>query len=981
MNFNKRMRLAQEKFAEGEAALKNANYQLAADAFLAAADLYKRITEQELSYAACLANAANAFCELGSYDQAIKRLEKALLIQKKLLSPDHLDIAKTLNMLAVIYKTQGKYERAESLCQQALAIRRKRLPTDDSHIASSLNNLAEIYREQRNYEKAEPLHKQALEMRQKVLPADHPYIAMSLSNLANTFRAQGQDNPAKSLHEQALEIRQKVLPPNHPDIARNLNNLANIYLEQHNYEQANYLYKQALNIYKTFLPDDHPDIATVLNNLALIYKEQGNHEQAKSLFGQANEIYSEKLGLNHPSTDMTVNNLADTIIKANLPDDNSFTSIAQLHEAVFQLLVDITQVKNASKIFPKQIFTLRTSKNDEQGRLSKGYWFLGDDESLHFSFWKGIDTTVQMPTIALLIDTQQKLSIHLNGKDSPRKAAFLADIANLLGGFAQVPDKNGTLEAQWKKTYSQTWEQALEEFLSTDKPQIDEYLAFKGNEIDDFTQISEKEFAQSLKFTVFLREKLKNSVEQELSEVGKPLKLQFLQLENIGHFKEVGFDLSKQVTILIGENGSGKSTVLKAIALGLSNVAQTMDMALVQDYLRIIKTDADKEHNRLKKQYCPTGEIRLGFQLNKLQTQTLEFKTTDLGGVEINPFIENNDDWLLVSQNRFIDLILGFPQGKKRSQKSLAKIKAPNLNDVLALIEERDTPEWKLDIKKWIFHLHTQRDENPQNLEKINTIFELFSKIIEDEDNEAFIRLKDAVYNSDTGEEDVIICTPDMPEGISLDLISQGYNNTFVWIGRLIMRLYDALKVHQQEHHAVSKDNKFLKNPNTRGKRYEANSIYELNGIVLIDEIDTYFHPKWQRNILQVLAETFPCLQFVVTSHSLAILSSLKDKDSYMIYRAFKHNEQIVFSEIDPHEQNPYGADLNEVAKDVMHFSAREPSIAKMLDELTTFIADKDIENAGNLVGKLETLINPADTELRKLKARLDAKKLVLSKK
>ena len=939
MNFNKRLRLAQEKFDAGVIAIDKANYQQAVDIFSEAASLLKGVRGVELNYAACLGRKADALAKFGLHNKAKELLNEVISIQKKLINSDpnsiniKLEFAKSLNNLAIIYQEQGDYEQAKQLYEQTLEIRQKALPAKNLDIAATLDNLANSYRGLKNYEMAELFNKQAVAIRKELLLDNHPDIAKSLNNLAIIYQDQGDYEQAKPLHEEALAIRQEALPTNHPDVGRSY------------------------------------------GNLALVYKELGDIKRAKEYEVKANETFDEKLDINHPDTYRAANNLADTIIKAALPDNNSFTSIAQLHEVVFQFL------SSQSKKTPNLYVNFRTSKNDEQGRLSKGYWFLGDDESLHFSFWKGIDTIIQMPTIALVIDTQQKLSIHLNGKDSPRKAEFLADIANLLGGFFQVLNKNAKLEPQWKKTYSQTWEQALEEFLSTDKPQIDEYLAYKGNEVDDFTQISEKEFAQSLKFTLFLREKLKNSVEQELNEVGKPLKLQFLQLENIGHFKEVGFDLSKQITILIGENGSGKSTVLKAIALGLSNVAQTMDTALVQDYLRIIKTDADKEHNSLKKQYCPTGEIRLGFQLNKLQTQTLEFKTTDLGGVEINPFIENNDDWLLVSQNRFIDLILGFPQGKKRSPKSLAKIEAPNLNDVLALIEERDTPEWKLDIKKWIYHLHAQRDENPQNLEKINTVFELFSKIIEDEDNEAFIRLKDVVYNSDTGEEDVIICTPDMPEGISLDLISQGYNNIFVWIGRLIMRLYDALKVHQQEHHKVS-ENKFLKNPKTQGKRYEANTIYDLHGVVLIDEIDTYLHPKWQRNILRVLADEFKNLQFVVTSHSLAVLSSLKDKKRYMIYRTFKDDEgQTLVEGFDPQEQNPYGADLNTIADDFMRFPEREPEIKDKLETLRSAIARKQIEAADDLISELTAETNPEDKALNKLKSRLDAKKLIISKK
>lgn len=44
-------------------------------------------------------------------------------------------------------------------------------------------------------------------------------------------------------------------------------------------------------------------------------------------------------------------------------------------------------------------------------------------------------------------------------------------------------------------------------------------------------------------------------------------------------------------------------------------------------------------------------------------------------------------------------------------------------------------------------------------------------------------------------------------------------------------------------------------------------------GIVLIDEIDLHLHPRWQRNIISGLSRIFPNLQFLITTHSPIILS------------------------------------------------------------------------------------------------------------
>lgn len=50
------------------------------------------------------------------------------------------------------------------------------------------------------------------------------------------------------------------------------------------------------------------------------------------------------------------------------------------------------------------------------------------------------------------------------------------------------------------------------------------------------------------------------------------------------------------------------------------------------------------------------------------------------------------------------------------------------------------------------------------------------------------------------------------------------------------------------------------------------------SGIVLIDEIDLHLHPRWQQTILTDLRETFPNIQFIVSTHSPQIVSSVPSK-------------------------------------------------------------------------------------------------------
>lgn len=51
----------------------------------------------------------------------------------------------------------------------------------------------------------------------------------------------------------------------------------------------------------------------------------------------------------------------------------------------------------------------------------------------------------------------------------------------------------------------------------------------------------------------------------------------------------------------------------------------------------------------------------------------------------------------------------------------------------------------------------------------------------------------------------------------------------------------------------------------------------ELSGIVLVDELEQHLHPSWQRNIISLLQDQFPNTQFIVTSHSPLCASGLAD--------------------------------------------------------------------------------------------------------
>ncbi len=62
-------------------------------------------------------------------------------------------------------------------------------------------------------------------------------------------------------------------------------------------------------------------------------------------------------------------------------------------------------------------------------------------------------------------------------------------------------------------------------------------------------------------------------------------------------------------------------------------------------------------------------------------------------------------------------------------------------------------------------------------------------------------------------------------------------------------------------------------------------ALTDMTGVVLVDEIDLHLHPSWQRTVVPQLARTLPRLQFVLTSHSPLVVSTLRPENILVMER------------------------------------------------------------------------------------------------
>ncbi len=281
-----------------------------------ALDMRRRLLgDEHVDVAASLNNVAIVLHAKGEFAAAEPLYREALVQRRKLLGHEHTDVATSLNNLAALLYAMGDYAAAEPMYRQALGLRRRLLGNEHPDVAESLNNLAELLHDKGDYNAAEPLYREALRLNRRLLGDEHRHVADALNNLAGLLCAKGEYVAAEPLFREALALSRKLLGNEHPDVAQSLNNLGFLLYAKGDYVAAEPLYREALTLYHRLLGDEHPDVALTLNNLAVLLQAKGDYATAEPLYRETLAMRRKLLGDGHPDVAWTLNNLA-TLLRA-----------------------------------------------------------------------------------------------------------------------------------------------------------------------------------------------------------------------------------------------------------------------------------------------------------------------------------------------------------------------------------------------------------------------------------------------------------------------------------------------------------------------------------------------------------------------------------------------------------------------------------------------------------------------------------------
>ena len=128
-------------------------------------------------------------------------------------------------------------------------------------------------------------------------------------------------------------------------------------------------------------------------------------------------------------------------------------------------------------------------------------------------------------------------------------------------------------------------------------------------------------------------------------------------------------------------------------------------------------------------------------------------------------------------------------------------------------------------------------------------------------------------------------------------------------------------------------------------------------GVVLIDEIELHLHPGWQRRIVPALERTFPNCQFIVSTHSPAVLGQV-DHDSVFILKPEATGVRVARPDVSK------GMDVNRIYEDLLDVSARSEEFERKLEEMHRRMDAADTAGARALHTELAATLGADDPAL-----------------
>jgi predicted ATP-binding protein involved in virulence len=412
------------------------------------------------------------------------------------------------------------------------------------------------------------------------------------------------------------------------------------------------------------------------------------------------------------------------------------------------------------------------------------------------------------------------------------------------------------------------------------------------------------------------------------------MKVDSIVIKNYKGFRDCEVDFHPKMNVFIGSNASGKTTLLNAVLKSIVGLTSKINGS---SSLKKIKNE-DINYNE-------KFSSLIGY-ISDFTDSDLDVKTFIHAGIESQESkitartIENQLNYIVQDLLKIIKvspitipIVKFYPAN--RSSVTYLEVGRDSLYQISQLETWSNIYHNSLSYSKffhWFFEneteeLRMQRDHNNFNIQNPNLrdvrkalevtfselgygSFSLLSKQIKRAGNS---KLLPSLFlkNNLTKEEE------------SLDNKSDGEKAIITLIADIAYNLSIAKD--------FVNDDDFLKSP----------------GIVMIDEIETHLHPKWQREILPILSKIFPNIQFFVATHSPQIVASVPS-DCVFICDNFK---------VEKVHLKTLGEDTNSLLSEIFNATDRPKNYIELIEKFDNLIdSEASVDKLSEVIDELKKL-------------------------
>ena len=421
------------------------------------------------------------------------------------------------------------------------------------------------------------------------------------------------------------------------------------------------------------------------------------------------------------------------------------------------------------------------------------------------------------------------------------------------------------------------------------------------------------------------------------------MKLKSVEIENYRAIEKLKLPLDPSLTVLHGDNGYGKTSVLSAIAVGLGHEAMLGQFLDV--FIYFCEEDWREGAENPRVSLSPVD----GKPCERLGTKSVFER--EKAEIEMSGHREIVEKTLVGNSQENRKMPIGALYGTDRTVSDVPESvvsprhlprRIPRLDALKGALSARTDFE---DLFAWFYfkedeELREQKERRDfdYQLKEVSAVRQAISSMLPEVSDPRTESNPPRFVVSQKSEQGQV-------EKLSLDQLSGGYRIVLALAADLARRMVQG--------------NPHLKDP------------LKSEAVVLIDEVELHLHPGWQQRILGDLQRTFPNAQFIVSTHSPQVLTTVEPQ---RIVKLYWDGDRIVAG---PPGGATYGAEAGDVLSLVMGVNERpDNDFTKDLDKYRRLVSEGkgESEEALALRRKLEALsprdyaLNRADLEIRRRK-------------